>query len=217
MGDPNSQTKARPLRAPGWRGYLRQPIYIRGLNRYGNRHTRYGRYSNSESLSSVEFANTYLESVYGAAVGWNAAAPPTDAAKGIALRQATMDWFEGQFQGAWRGSITNPTQYLSMPRLGLTDDERRIFVSNVIPERIKQAVCLVANDILINSTTVLPTGTNRSAVVTEETSEIGTLKKTTRWSPMGNPSDTSLTVYRAAEALVYPFAESGSSDSITVF
>jgi hypothetical protein len=174
-------------------------------------------FDNSDSLSSVEFADTFLAVVYGATVGWNAASPPTDIAKGQALRQATMDWFEGQFQGSWRGTVTVTDQFLSMPRLGLSDDEGRDYASSIIPERIKQAIALVANDILINSTAVLPTGTNRTAVVTEETNRIGTLSKTTRWSDRGNPSETSLTVYRAAEALVYPFAEPGLSDSITVF
>jgi hypothetical protein len=174
-------------------------------------------YNNSDSLASVEFADTHLALLYGATVGWNAAVPPTDALKGAALRLATMDWFEGQFQGAWRGSISVDDQFLSMPRLNLSDDEGRDYGANVIPERIKQAIALVANDILINSTAVLPTGTNRTATVTEETSRIGTMGKTTRWSDRGNPSESSLTVYRAADALVYPFVEPGSSDQVTVF
>jgi hypothetical protein len=170
-------------------------------------------YSNSDSLISVADASAYLLKIYPS--GTWAAASLAD--QGAALRQATMDWFEGQFQGAWRGSVSVQDQFLSVPRMGLYDDEGRTYDSNEIPERMRQAVALVANDILINGKVVLPTGVNRSATVTEETSRIGTMSKTTRWSDKGNPSDSTLIVYRKADALVYTFVTPDGDNQVTLF
>jgi hypothetical protein len=170
-------------------------------------------YTNSDSLISVADASTYLLKVFPS--GTWAAASAED--KGAALRQATMDWFEGQFQGAWRGQVSVQDQFLSVPRMGLFDDEGRTYDSNEIPERMRQAVALVANDILVNSKTVLPTGVNKTATVTEETSRIGTMSKTVRWSDKGNPSDSTLTVYRKADALVYTFVTPDGTNQVTLF
>lgn len=170
-------------------------------------------YDNSDSLASVEFADTFLTLVESTST-WHTS---TDAVKGAALRKATMEWFEGQFQGIWRGTISVTDQFLSMPRIGLYDDEGRSYSSSAIPAKIQQAIALVANDTVSSSTTILPTGVVRGATVTEETKQIGTLLTTTRWSPSGNPTESALVAYLAAEALVFTFAESDNRNSVTVF
>jgi hypothetical protein len=166
-------------------------------------------FSNSDSLASIEYADVFL-----ANATWTAA---TVAVKGAALRKATMEWLEAQYQGRLRGGLRNFDQFLSMPRIGLHDDEGRTFPSDSIPERFRQAVSMVAMDIVVNSTTVLPTGVLRGAGVVEETRKLGTLVKTTKWNERSTKEESSLVVYQAADALIYPFVDSTQNNSVTVF
>ncbi len=70
----------------------------------------------------------------------NAAWTGEDAAKQAALIKAT-DYIEQNYQGRWLGTEDSTTQPLSFPR---TID------SGVIPDRLKQAVCVLALESLSN-------------------------------------------------------------------
>ena len=168
-------------------------------------------YTNSDTYVSIEFADAYLM-LYARSSSWHAA---DILDKAEALRKATFEWAEGQFQSRWRGTVDDifsPPQRLSWPRIGAYDDSGRIIDNNVIPVQLKEAVTLVANDLLANSLDVLPSSTPNSGPLIRETKKGAGFEKTQEWGGGGNTSgmDVSLIRFRAAEALVYPLLEGSS-------
>jgi len=171
-------------------------------------------YDNSDSIASVTFADTFLLITDPSSMWHNVST--TDVMKGSALRKATMEWMEGQYQDSLRGRISVLDQFLSMPRIGLFDDSGRTVGSAEIPVKMQQAIAMIAHDIVINSTTVLPTGVQRSSSITEETSKIGPMSKTTRWNNQGSDTESSLVAYLAAEALFYPYIDNDGLNTVVL-
>jgi hypothetical protein len=165
-------------------------------------------YENSDTYVSIDFADAHLL-LYAKSSVWHTA---DILDKASALRRATFEWAEGMFQSRWRGTVDDifaPSQRLAWPRIGAYDDSGRIVDNNVIPTPLKEAVALVANDILANSLDVLPSSTPNSGSLIRETKKGAGFEKTQEWSDGGNSSgmDVSLVRFRAAEALVYPLLE----------
>lgn len=70
--------------------------------------------------------------------GWNG----TDAVKQAAIIKAT-DYIEQTYPEMWLGELVEVTQPLSWPRSGVENIDE-----DVIPERLKQAVCILALEAL---------------------------------------------------------------------
>lgn len=93
----------------------------------------------AESYASVAYADAYW-AAHGAPSQWSGA---TTGAKESALRYGTMDV---DLKG-WSGDIVNVlNQALQLPRSGLLDSRGREYLSNEIPEQVKQSVCERALD-----------------------------------------------------------------------
>ena len=96
-----------------------------------------------EDGSIVDGANSYVDLAYADSFHTdraNAAWVGEDSVKEAALIKAT-DYIEQVYQGRWLGDVDAVAQSLSFPR---TTD------SGVIPDRLKQAVCVLALEALVS-------------------------------------------------------------------
>ena len=172
-------------------------------------------YENADTYVSIDFADTYLQ-LFSKTSSWHTADILDKAA---ALRRATFEWAEGYFQGRWRGTIEDRTtgspQRLSWPRIGAYDDDGRTIQINTVPIQIQEAVSLVANDIINSSLSVLPSSTQTTGDLIRETRKGAGFEKTQEWSSNGGSSiDSSLIVFRAAEALVFPLLRGANEGGV---
>ena len=148
--------------------------------------------TNSESYASVADADSYFTGRTGATT-WAGAADT--AAKEKALRDAT-DYLEERYNMRWLGRKTHETQALSWPRAYLTTYDGFSIESTEMPEKIKRACMEMAVRAL--SEDILPDISAGQNDIIEESSSVGNLSKTTRYSGTKN----TLKTYRVVTMLV---------------
>ncbi len=94
----------------------------------------------ANSYATVEEADTYTTSIYGASTAW--AGLDTEG-KQMCLIQATQ-YLDNSYQGQWRGNRANETQALAWPRSSMEDDDGYAIDSDVVPQKLKDACCELA-------------------------------------------------------------------------
>lgn len=162
----------------------------------------------AESLASVEDFQTFWDKNGSPTFATGA----TDIEVAAALRRSTREWLL-QYSGKLRGTIQHLTQRLCFPRIGCYDDEGRSVPTGSVPQDFKDALCLVAGEILAGQQ-VLPSEVDRGQV-TRETKKGAGFEKTIEYAP-GSGSGASRRRIRAAEALIYPYVEDcGSQVSLS--
>ena len=93
--------------------------------------------STATSYVSLATANTY-HTAHGNPATWTAA---SNASRESALMQATR-WLDAHL--TWRGIISVEDQALGWPRTDVYDDEGRGIASDIVPDLVREACCLLA-------------------------------------------------------------------------
>lgn len=97
----------------------------------------------AESYISVADADSY-HSLNGNPSSWSGA---TTGEKESALRQATQ-YLDDKYQSRWRGERALSSQALRWPRVNVYDDDGFAVSSTSIPAKLKQAVAVVALEVI---------------------------------------------------------------------
>lgn len=113
----------------------------------------------ANSYITLAAADQYVDDTSGNTT-WTA--PATDAAKQQALRLATQ-YIDAEYHERWKGEHVDADQTLDFPRAGIVDRDGYEFDSDEIPQRLKDAVCELAVDYLVNGTLMPDVGTPGSA------------------------------------------------------
>ena len=104
--------------------------------------------SGANSYITLADANQYVDNTSGDST-WTA--PATDAAKEKALRMATQ-YVDAEYAPSWKGVASEDNQALDWPRAGVTLRDGYGIDSDEIPQALKDAVCELAVDYLVNGT-----------------------------------------------------------------
>lgn len=97
----------------------------------------------------------------------------------------------GKYRGRWKGVKVNSAQALDWPRYGVTDEDGYDLASNVIPERLKHAVCEAAL-LLGQGTDLSPTTT--TAPVKRLREKVGPIEEETEYATTSQQSRPTVSV-----------------------
>ena len=104
--------------------------------------------ADANSYITLADADQYVDNTSGDST-WTA--PATDANKEKALRLATQ-YVDAEYADQWKGTASADNQSLDWPRAGVTLRDGYGIDSDEIPQALKDAVCELAVDYLVNGT-----------------------------------------------------------------
>lgn len=152
----------------------------------------------ANSLISVADADQIDENFTSSAT-WVAA---TQAVKENALREATRYM---NYHYDWAGYKVDPDQGCQWPRYETYDEDENAIDSDIVPQRVKEAITYLAVKVVNDGDTLLPDFTNESKV--KKTKEVvGPLTDEKEYVTGEDPDKT----YTVADQLVEPFVSSGA-------
>lgn len=156
--------------------------------------------SGANSLCDVAFADSYFSDR--GITAWTGA----DSVKQVTLVKAT-DYIEQRWSNKFKGAIVDDDQVLSWPRKCVVDRQDRRIADDVVPDRLKQAVCEYAMRVMSGNELFLePTVDETGLQLTHVHNKVGPLETEVNYTAQ---APRTLRAWPAADRLIAEYVAPG--------